>query len=115
MIANSSRAEFSELTPVMIDDLLEGESPLRVWRRCRGMTVQTLAEKVGVRPKKILAIESGHGSLKGILLHRVALALNVDPSAVRTHRWSVETYTTLYPTEHHCLPRISHLVTHRPL
>src|SRR5687768_6408761 len=97
VMTNAMHAQSPELTPLMIDILIEGESPLRVWRRRRGMTVGVLAEKVGIKPKKIVAIESGHAVLKGVLLDRIASALNVSPLAVGTRTQSLQTHVTLYP------------------
>ncbi|MBF0623871.1 MAG: helix-turn-helix transcriptional regulator [Magnetococcales bacterium] len=67
-----------ELMPAAFADrILDGESPLRVWREFRGLTLQTLADRVGVSKGYLSEIENGlkDGSVR--VMKRVAEALGV--------------------------------------
>jgi DNA-binding XRE family transcriptional regulator len=57
--------------------LLEGDSPLRVYRDLRGLTQSALAERAGVNRVTVAEIETGrkHGSVA--TLRSLAKALNV--------------------------------------
>lgn len=49
-----------ELLPAdLVDRLLSGENPLRVWREFRGLTVKALAEEAGVASSYLSQIETG--------------------------------------------------------
>ena len=72
-------AEGQELVPAeVVDRLIDGEHPLRVWREYRDMTQKRLGAKAGFSDGYIAAIESGkkEGSLKA--LRALARALDVD-------------------------------------
>jgi DNA-binding XRE family transcriptional regulator len=58
--------------------LVHGEPPLRVWREYRGLTQSALAQHAGVDKTYISQIESGHktGSVK--VLRQLADALEVE-------------------------------------
>ncbi len=58
--------------------MVNGESPLRVFRTYRGLTQQALADATGVSKTTISELETGRktGSVK--TLARIARALNVD-------------------------------------
>ncbi len=43
----------------VMDSLLAGENSLRVWRKYRGMTLDDLSEKSGVRKSSISELENG--------------------------------------------------------
>lgn len=60
------------------DRLLAGESPLRVWREYRGMTLQALAEQSGVTRQMVSMAERGKARPSADLLSRLALALGCD-------------------------------------
>ncbi|MBF0425398.1 MAG: helix-turn-helix transcriptional regulator [Magnetococcales bacterium] len=67
-----------ELMPAAFADrIFDGESPLRVWREFRGLTLQSLAEKTDTSRAYLSEIENGHkdGSIR--IMKRVADALNV--------------------------------------
>ena len=58
--AERRRIEGEEyLSAEMVDRLLDGEPPLRVWRECRGLTQTALAAKVGTSVATINRLESG--------------------------------------------------------
>jgi DNA-binding XRE family transcriptional regulator len=72
-VANEER-----LPDEVVDKLLAGENPVRVFRRYRDMTQDELARKAGTNPVYISQIERGsrRGSLD--LNRRLAAALDVD-------------------------------------
>ena len=68
-----------ELFPApMARRMVEGESPIRVFRQYRGLTQQALADAAGVSKTTICEMETGrkNGSVK--TLARIARALDVD-------------------------------------
>jgi DNA-binding XRE family transcriptional regulator len=68
-----------ETVPVeVVDRLLVGDSPLRVWREFRGMTAAQVAAAAQITPAHISKIESGKGDPSVALLKRLARVLRVD-------------------------------------
>lgn len=63
--------------------LLDGESPLRVWRDMRGLTQAALAEKAGVNRVTVAEIETGRkqGSVATLRALAAALAVTLDDLA----------------------------------
>lgn len=68
------------LTLADADRLAKGESPLRVWRERRKLTMQALAAKSGVPQPYISEIETGKkpGSVSAMVALAEALELTVD-------------------------------------
>ncbi len=62
----------------VVERLIEGENPVRVWRKYRGLTQQGLAKKVGVSPAYLSQIETGKRGGSSKVLRAIASALNVD-------------------------------------
>jgi DNA-binding XRE family transcriptional regulator len=62
----------------IVDRLLSGESPIRVWREHRGLTAAVLAEMIGVTPAHISKLETGKGEPSIGLLKKLAAVLDVD-------------------------------------
>lgn len=62
----------------VVRQLLDGENPLKVWRKYRGMTLDALAEAVGRQGSFISKLEKGkaEGGIK--LWKDIAVALRVD-------------------------------------
>jgi len=62
----------------MVERLLSGESPVRVWRDHRGLTARELAAKAGISPAYLSEIETGKkaGSLE--TMGKIARTLNVS-------------------------------------
>jgi DNA-binding XRE family transcriptional regulator len=62
----------------IVDRLADGESPVRVWREHRGLSLRALAEQAGVSPALLSEIENGkkEGSIK--TLASLARTLGVD-------------------------------------
>ncbi len=62
----------------VVDRLLAGEPPIRVWREVRGLAAVALAQRVGVTPAHISKLETGKGMPSLSLLRKLARALDVD-------------------------------------
>jgi DNA-binding XRE family transcriptional regulator len=78
-IAEGKSAQGAETFPAeFADRLLQGESPLKVWRAYRGLTLQELAEKCGVTRQMLSMIEHGKAKPSSDLLSRLAIALVCD-------------------------------------
>lgn len=72
-----------ETVPVeVVDRLLAGESPLRVWREFRGMTAAQVAAAVQITPAHVSKIESGKGEPSVALLKKLTRVLRVDMEAL---------------------------------
>lgn len=77
--AKLARGEEEFVPAAVVDRLLAGENPLRVWREHRCLTIATLAELSGVDPGALSTIESGHSEGAVEPLASLATALNVEP------------------------------------
>jgi DNA-binding XRE family transcriptional regulator len=76
---DAAKADDGETFPLsVLDAMLGGESPVRVFRKHRGLSQDALAERVGVSKTTISEIESGRktGSVETLLA--IAKALNVE-------------------------------------
>ncbi|HYN46765.1 MAG TPA: helix-turn-helix transcriptional regulator [Allosphingosinicella sp.] len=62
----------------MVDRLLAGESPLRVWRKHRGLTLKRLGEKAGLSLVYISQIEGANRGGSAKVWRKLATALDVD-------------------------------------
>ena len=72
-----------ELLPAaIVDRLLEGEHPVKVWREYRGLTLRSLADMCGVSDSAISQIERAKCSPSARLLRKLAGALRVDMEAL---------------------------------
>lgn len=62
----------------LVEKLLAGENPIKVWRIYRGLTQMQLAEKTGLSQSYLAMIETGEreGTVKA--LRQIAKALKVD-------------------------------------
>lgn len=58
--------------------LLDGENPIRVWRKYRGFTQQQLADKATISKPYLSQLESGKRNGATEVLQAIALALNVS-------------------------------------
>ena len=78
-IADAKGAREEESLPVeFVERLLAGESPLRVWRGHRGVTLQALAELAGCTRQMLSMIENGKATPSADLLAKLAVALGCD-------------------------------------
>jgi DNA-binding XRE family transcriptional regulator len=70
--------EGEELVPSqVVDAILEGESPIRVWRKHRGLTQQQLAEAAGISVPYLSQIESSERKGSTDVLAAIARALDL--------------------------------------
>jgi DNA-binding XRE family transcriptional regulator len=62
----------------LVEKLLAGENPIKVWRTYRGLTQHGLAEKTGLSQSYLAMMETGEreGTVKA--LRQIAKALKVD-------------------------------------
>ena len=68
-----------ELIPAnVVDRLLDGEQPLRVWREFRNLTQAALARSSGVNRVQIVDIEAGRNTGSVHTLRKLATALQVS-------------------------------------
>jgi DNA-binding XRE family transcriptional regulator len=72
-----SKGEEETIPVAVVDRLLAGESPLRVWREYRGMTAAKLAAAVAITPAHVSKLESGKGDPSVSLLRKLAKVLAV--------------------------------------
>ncbi len=61
----------------MVDRLVAGDNPIRVWREHRGMTGRDLADAVDVQQSYISQIETGKREGTIDVLRRIATALGI--------------------------------------
>ena len=64
----------------IVDQLLGGENPIRVWRDHRGLTGRALAEQAGIVPATLSQIETGKrkGTVDTLKALAAALGVMVD-------------------------------------
>ena len=64
----------------IVDRLAEGEVPVRVWRKYRGLSLRGLAEKAGISAAMLSEIETGkkEGSVRTLAALGRALAVDLD-------------------------------------
>lgn len=68
-----------EFIPIeMVDAMLNGESPVRVWRQHRALTIAQLAEKAGLSAAYVSQIETGTRAGRTETMRALAAALDVD-------------------------------------
>lgn len=68
-----------ELIPSeVVEALLDGENPIKVWREYRGLTQQQLADAVGISKPYLSQIETGKRKGTVDILSAIAKALNVS-------------------------------------
>jgi DNA-binding XRE family transcriptional regulator len=76
---DARQARQEESLPLdFVERRLAGESPLRLWRELRGLTLQVLAERVGCSRQMLSQIERRKTVPSTPLLFRLAQALQVD-------------------------------------
>lgn len=62
----------------VVKTILDGEPPLRAWRKYRAFTLEALAERVGVSKGYLSQIENGQKTGSLGLLRQLASVLNVS-------------------------------------
>lgn len=73
-----ARGEEETIPAAVVDRLLAGEAPIRVWREYRGLNAAMLAEMIGVTPAHISKLETGKGEPSIALLRKLAASLDID-------------------------------------
>ncbi len=76
-MANLAAAEEELIPAAFANRLLDGESPLRVYRDLRSLTQSALAERAGVNRVTVAEIETGRKQGSLATLRALANALNV--------------------------------------
>lgn len=66
----------------LLDRMLAGETPIRVWRRHRGMTQQELANKIGISKSHLSEVESGKSEFSLATLRKAAEAMGIDRASL---------------------------------
>jgi DNA-binding XRE family transcriptional regulator len=86
--ARISKMGFTEATkdylPIqLVERLIAGEHPIRVWRAYRGVTREALAEKAGVAPSYLTEIETRKkpGSFEAMIKLATALGISLHDIA----------------------------------
>lgn len=78
-LARKALERDEERVPIeLVDRLIEGENPVRVWREYRGMTQRELAAKAGINTAYLSQIETGKRGGSTKVLRAVSNALAVD-------------------------------------
>jgi DNA-binding Xre family transcriptional regulator len=73
------RTRDQERVPIgVVDRLIAGENPVRVWRKHRGLSLRQLAEHAGVGIGYLSQMENGERKGTVETLKRIAAALDVD-------------------------------------
>lgn len=76
---DAAKAKTQEHVPAtVVDRILAGESPVKVWREHRGRTQQQLADAAGLSKPYISQIESGAREPTVATVKALAAALSVD-------------------------------------
>ena len=68
------------LTMEEVMQIAEGVSPIRVWRKRRGLTARALSETAGMSPVYLSEIETGKKPGSAVAIVALAKALGVDAS-----------------------------------
>jgi len=81
---DAARADY--LSAELVDRLVTGEHPIRIWRQHRGLTREALAASAGVAPSYVTEIETGKkpGSFDALVKLAAALKISLDDIAVWT-------------------------------
>jgi len=77
-VAALERGEEESVPSELVDRLLAGENPVKVWREYRGLGQRELAEKAGVAQAHVAQIETGRRKGSVDTLRRLAGAMRVD-------------------------------------
>ncbi len=68
-----------EVVPdAVVERLLAGENPVRVWREHRGLSLRTLAKRAGISPSLLSDMETGKSEGRPSAIRDLAAILQVD-------------------------------------
>lgn len=77
--AKARIAQGEELIPAEVTfALIDGENPIRVWRQHRELTLQNLADQVGISKPYLSQLESGKRSGSAEVLRQIAEVLDIS-------------------------------------
>jgi ribosome-binding protein aMBF1 (putative translation factor) len=62
----------------LVERMLDGESPVRIWREHRGLTLGDLADRAGIAPSYVSEIETGRKPGSVAALTKLARVLGID-------------------------------------
>jgi len=76
----------------IVGRLIDGESPIRVWREHRGLLLRALAARVGTSPSVLSDIETRGSEGRPALLRRIAgiLGVSLDELVPATDRETMD-------------------------
>lgn len=72
------RGEEELIPSEVVDAMLDGENPIKVWREYRGLTQQQLADVAGISKPYLSQIETGKRTGTTEILSAIAKALDVS-------------------------------------
>jgi ribosome-binding protein aMBF1 (putative translation factor) len=77
----------------IVGRLIDGESPIRVWREHRGLSLRALAARAGTSPSVLSDMETGKSKSRPALLRRIAgiLRVTLDELVPATDREAMDT------------------------
>jgi hypothetical protein len=76
--AHADTRDQESVPAAVVDRLLAGENPARVWREHRGLTLSAVAEKAGIGKGYLSQIEKGERRGTVATLGKLALVLRID-------------------------------------
>ena len=76
---NSIARGNEELIPAsIVNALVDGENPIKVWREYRGFTQQKVAEEIGISIPFVSQLETNKRKASSDVIKKIAAFLNVD-------------------------------------
>ena len=86
MNAAIQRGEEELISAEVVNAILDGKSPIKVWREYRGLTQQQLADRIGISKPYLSQLETGKRTGTAEVLSAIAEALNVSLEQVADPR-----------------------------
>ena len=86
MNAAIKRGEEELIPAEVVNAILDGKSPIKVWREYRGLTQQQLADRIGISKPYLSQLETGKRTGTAEVLSAIAEALNVSLEQVADPR-----------------------------
>ena len=86
MNAAIKRGEEELIPAEVVNAILDGKSPIKVWREYRGLTQQQLADGIGISKPYLSQLETGKRTGTAEVLSAIADALNVSLEQVADPR-----------------------------
>ena len=76
--ARIERGEEETIPASLMRALVNSERPLHLWREYRGLTLQALADRVGISKSYLSQIESGNRNGSIDVMKRIAVVLDIS-------------------------------------